>query len=202
MKGRKENSFMLYLSFRRAYFSDSFLLQVSGISLELGWRRFSYLLSKDSVLLFPRSLANLASISWQWLSGTKGSFCRRASQEFWLQFSTSLHADCCPKTEDPHSNFLGRKGTIFGAKWSGQSFGFFLLPFYFVRATTMFYIPFSVQPIRVYGVQVALFDLILTALVVSRWGLFVQTQRVGEIYLTFPLSVAYHVTKLMCKLEK
>ena len=27
------------------------------------------------------------------------------------------------------------------------------------------------------------------------WDLLVQTQRVGEINLTFPLSVAYHVTQ-------
>ena len=41
----------------------------------------------------------------------------------------------------------------------------------------MTYIPFSVQPIRGYGVQVALFDIILTALVVSPWGLLIQTQK-------------------------
>ena len=45
--------------------------------------------------------------------------------QFWLQFSTSLHADCCPKTKDPLPNFLWRKGIIFGAKGSGQSFGLF-----------------------------------------------------------------------------
>ena len=41
----------------------------------------------------------------------------------------------------------------------------------------MTYIPFSVQSIRGYGVQVVLFDLILTALAVSPWGLLVQTQK-------------------------
>ena len=41
----------------------------------------------------------------------------------------------------------------------------------------MTYIPFSVQPIRSYEVQVALFDLILTALAVSPWDLLVQTQK-------------------------
>ncbi len=53
----------------------------------------------------------------------------------------------------------------------------FFLPLYFVRATTMTYIPISVQPIRGYGMQVALFDLILTVLAVSPWGLLVQTQK-------------------------
>ena len=41
----------------------------------------------------------------------------------------------------------------------------------------MTYIPFSVQPIWGYGVQVALFDLILTALSVNPWGLLGQTQK-------------------------
>ena len=38
-KGRRKNSFKLYLSFRRIYFSDSFLLRASGISVESGGRR-------------------------------------------------------------------------------------------------------------------------------------------------------------------
>ena len=41
----------------------------------------------------------------------------------------------------------------------------------------MTYIPFPVQRIRGYGVQIALFDLILTALAVSPWDLLVQTQK-------------------------
>ena len=57
----------------------------------------------------------------------------------------------------------------------------FFLPLYFVWAATMTYILFSVQPIRGYGVQIALFDLILPALAVSPWDLLVQTQK-GKWY--------------------
>ena len=48
----------------------------------------------------------------------------------------------------------------------------------------MTYIPFSVQPIRGYGVQVALFDLILTALAVSPWD-FVSSNREGRGILSY-----------------
>ena len=41
----------------------------------------------------------------------------------------------------------------------------------------MTYIPFPVQPTWGYGVQIALFDLFLTALAVSPRGLLVQTQK-------------------------
>ena len=42
----------------------------------------------------------------------------------------------------------------------------------------MTYIPFPVQPTWGYGVQIALFDYILTALVVHPQGLLIQTQKV------------------------
>ena len=60
------------------------------------------------------------------------------------------------KTEEPFPNFFWRKGTIFGAKGFGQSSGlFYFLPLYFIQATTMTYIPFFVQRVIGYGVQVA-----------------------------------------------
>ena len=36
-KGRRKNSFKLYLSFRRVYFAGSFLLRASDIPLRIGW---------------------------------------------------------------------------------------------------------------------------------------------------------------------
>ena len=59
------------------------------------------------------------------------------------------------KTEDPLPNFLWWKGTIFGAKESGQSFGSFLLLHLNRSCYSMTYIPFSVHPVTGHGVQEA-----------------------------------------------
>ena len=93
------------------------------------------------------------------------------------------------------SNFPLTKRYNFGAKGSGQSFGFFSSPpISSGHATRVTWILFFVQPIIGHGVRVA-FDLhSATVLVVSSWGLLVQTQKGRGIDLTFPLSVAYHVT--------
>ena len=130
-KGRRKSTLNCTYLFEGS-FSGSFLLRAGSISLESGWRRFCYLLSKDSVLLFPRSLANLASISCQWLSRTK----------------------------DPFPNFLWRKGTIFFfcAKGSANHLAsfFFLSPFGLLQWPTF---PNFLHLIICHGVQVALFDL-------------------------------------------
>ena len=74
------------------------------------------------------------------------------------------------KTKVPFPNFLWRKRTIFGAKAFGQSFDlFFFLPLYFIRATTMTYIPFSVQPIITSPSEKEVFTSILNLSAVKNW---------------------------------
>ena len=126
--------------------------------------------------------------------------------EFGYSFNTSRHANCCSRTKNPLPNFLWQKGPVFGAQGFGQSFGSFLLlhlirSCYFIWATTMTYIPFSVQSTWGYGVQIAwpAFQLpqrSVAGLVSS------NTEGEGRLNLTFPLSGAYHVTQLNYILRK
>ena len=96
-KGRRKNGFKLYLAFRRVYFVEFLSFTGERHSVESGWRH-CYLLSKDSVPLFPRSLANLAWISCQCLSKNWRFFLRASEPRvFWHQVSTSFHDDLRPK---------------------------------------------------------------------------------------------------------
>ena len=81
-KGRRENSFKMYLSFRRVYFSRPFRFRASGISLESDWRHFLLSSFQRFYSTLSRNLANLVSISCQCLSRTKGSFCGRGTRTF------------------------------------------------------------------------------------------------------------------------
>ena len=80
-------------------------------------------------------------------------------------------------------NFLRRKGIIFGAKGSGQSFWPFLLLPLFPLVVLLEWptFPFYVRPVTGHGVQVALVCLF-------------KHRRVGEL-ICLSLSVAYHVRK-------
>ena len=127
--GRVEGKTVLrctYL-FRRVYFLSSFILRTSDSSPESAGSAF---LQRFCSMLFTGHSPGAA-----------------VNQR--LYPSTSVL-----KTKDPLPNFLWRKGTIFGAKGSSQSFGSFSPHLYFIRATTMTYIPFSVQLIIGHGVWV------------------------------------------------
>ena len=103
-KGRRKNSSSCtYLC--EGYFSGSFLLRASGI------------------------LQNLAEGAF--LISSVQRFCSTLSRS--LAKSASISCQCLSRTKDPFPNFLWRKGIIFGAKGSGQSFGFFFF-FYFLRS--------------------------------------------------------------------
>ena len=178
--GRVEgkNSFKLYLSCRRVYFSGAFLLRTSDIPPESA--RSAFLLT------------------------TVQSFCSRLFTGYsfpgaWLTWRPSL-ANVCPELKILFQISSNEKVLFFGSKRSGQSFGLFLPSLYFIRSCdSMTYIPFSVQPIIGFGVQVA-FDLSSYLPFNSQsWDLFVQTQRGGEFIFPFPFSVAYHVT---CETDK
>ena len=127
-----------------------------------------YLLSKDSASFFPPERAgnrllylpisvsklnsfcgqgtwNLATVSTHLITPTAvqevHSF-RGRDLGVWLQFSTSLHTDCCPRTEKPYPYFLWRKGYYFQRKGFGQSFGSFLLLLLLIQSCySMTYIP-------------------------------------------------------------
>ena len=126
----------MYLSFWRVYFSCSFLLRTSDISPESAGSAFLLTtVQRFCSMLFtgpPRALANKSA----------HLFTPAAVLKLKIPFQIS---------SDEKALFLGAKG-------SGQSFGFFLPHLYFIWATTMTYIPFSVQPIIGYGVLVVLFD--------------------------------------------
>ena len=88
------------------------------------------------------------------------------------------------------------KVLFFGAKDSGQSFGLFRLPLYFIRSCYYNDLHSLLYPTdyRSWSASSFCLTFVLTALAVSPWGLFVQTQRVGGFTFPFPLTVAYHVT--------
>ena len=107
----EKKSFKMYLSFRRVYFFCSFLLGTRDISPEsAGSASLQTTVQRFCSMLFtghsPIAVVNRRLYPSTSVLKTKGSFCGRASPEFWLQFSTSLHADCCPKTKDPFPNFI------------------------------------------------------------------------------------------------
>ena len=126
----------MYLSFRRVYFSGSFLLWASGISLE----------SAGSAFLLT----------------TVQRFCSRlfTGHSFpgvWLTWCPSL-ANVCLVLKILFQISSDEKVLFFSAKGSGQSFGSFSSSTSSSHATTMTYIPFSIHPTTGHGV-LAVFDL-------------------------------------------
>ena len=132
------------------------------------WREvpFCHLLSKDSVLLFPGA---------------------------WLTWRPSL-ANICPELKILFQISSDEK-VLFWHKRVWSIIWLFLLPlFSSSQATTMTYIPFSVQPIIGHGVQAAFGLHSYLPFNGQSWDLLVQTQSLGELIFLFPLSVTYHIT--------
>ena len=160
-------------------------------------------------------LADLASLFRQCLSRTKDRFCRRGNHpDFGLFGVLRLYLlTSVLKTKAFFSNFLWRKGNILVLMGLANHLAFFLLPLFPpVMLLEWPAFPFYVHGIIGHGVQVA-FDLHsdldslfcstgceelsfvnIILLAASLWGLFAQTLKGRGIDLTFPLSVAYHVT--------
>ena len=120
-------SFFFFLFFLSSFFLF-FLLRARAFLKNLAEGPFCYLLFKDSILLF------------------RGA---------WLTWPPSL-ANVCPELKILFQISSDEKVLFFGAKGSDQSFGlFFFLSISSGHATTMNYIPFSIQPIIGHGVLVA-----------------------------------------------
>ena len=149
---------------------------------------------------------------------TKDSFFGRAtSRSFGYKSAYLSTPTSVLKTEDSFSNFLSRKGIILALKGLANHLSFFLLPqFPPVRLLGWPGFFSSSNRLQVMECGQALtfiltwilycstgcrswsasnwLSFISPFLTASLWGLLVQTQKGRGIDITFPLSVAYHVT--------
>ena len=137
---------------------------------------FCYLLSKDSILLFPGA----------WLTWSPPL----AMDRPWQEVDTKS-AKLCPE--------LKKRVLFFGAKGLGQSFGLFLPPLYFIQSCdSMTCTPFSIQLTTGHGVLAA-FDLHSDCISGQSLGL-VSSNTEGRGILSYfpsPGGIPHHSMKLI-----